>query len=380
LGVSLAVSPIRKIEYMFDINTNNDSPNLSIVLPGGCNADCWFCIYNQNTKQETHPEYITHLEYVLDNMPEQFHQISITGGEPTISGYFITLLDILEKRRDKYTKIVLNTNGTQFSSNNLPKMYNVVDHINLSRHGINEADNQHIFNTGGIPTAKQILRHNTYLNSLGIDVTLNTVEFTRRDTDKFVRDYIKFAKSVNANAVCFRKECVDGNDLSPTVNELYFKNYKTVNETRCPVCRTTTKIINGMYVTWKAGILETSVSKWNNMVDVNTQDLIYECVFHPNGKLTSDWACNSAPINNLGNFIQELETKTVRDKDKKELEDKITALNQKMDKVLAMFSPKQRDKMWHSSYAELRKEHRKKEVPEKATPVDSCGRGYCGCH
>jgi MoaA/NifB/PqqE/SkfB family radical SAM enzyme len=269
-----------------------DAPNLSLVLPGGCNANCSFCIYKQNEQQDTHPNYIEALCYVLDHLPEQFYQISITGGEPTISEYISQVMIELGRRRDRWTKIVLNTNGAGLINKapNLSK-YNIINHVNISRHCVEDNDNEMIFHSSDMPSQEELTTYIKWFNTKGVDVTLNTV-----DNDlpsDFIRDYIVFAKEVGASAVCFRKMCEEDSDLSPTSTEHYFDNYNIISESQCPVCRTTTQLIDGMTVIWKAGLMETET------------DTIYELIFHPNGQLTADWGHKTRAYNNHANRLKQ---------------------------------------------------------------------------
>jgi MoaA/NifB/PqqE/SkfB family radical SAM enzyme len=257
-------------------------PNLSIILPGGCNANCSFCFWKDSSM--ICRDYPARLAEVLDGLPRQFQQISITGGEPTISPVWKQVMKVLEERKDRWPKKVLNTNGVM--AVHPEKYYEVVkrmqeagiNHVNWSRHHYNEAPNKRIFNSNKVPNKIMMTATIEDLAAEGIDVTLNTV-MGRGIRDRLdVAEYIGFAHDVGANAVCFRKEVSDGSNLDNHEIEDLFAEYREIHSTSCPVCRSRTILFRGCPVTFKAGLKETA------------KDGIYELILHPSGKLTIDWA------------------------------------------------------------------------------------------
>jgi hypothetical protein len=91
--------------------------------------------------------------------------------------------------------------------------------------------------------------------------------------------YIKFAKELGVDAVCFRKP---HGTLEPSEQEILFKDFLTIKESSCPVCRIKWQYINDMQVFWKASALEPSK-------DLNS---VYEAIIQTNGDITTDWAGN----------------------------------------------------------------------------------------
>ncbi len=240
-------------------------PNFSIVLPGGCNMNCNFCSWERSENESG--DFLADLRLTLDDLGDKVTQISITGGEPTISPMFTGLINMLRDYSDK--KIVLTTNG----SNLLPFIDNIsgiVNHINVSRHNPNPQepwiDNRH-------------LRYICYgANTYMIDVTLNCV-INSATREGYIRDMIDAAKHVGASSVCFRKDYKDGT-LDKTPAEIKIADDRTYTVDSCPVCVSNCYLIDGMFVYFKA-----SISEPGNHVDYN-----YEYIFHPDGKLYHDWA------------------------------------------------------------------------------------------
>lgn len=263
------------------MNFFNKNPNFSIVLPGGCNSNCSFCFNKGNDlhfKTEELGKYLTNLKDVLSYLPSQFYQISITGGEPTISPYFDAVLALLITFRKKYTNIVLTSNGT-----NLLDKKNIVgaavDHINISRHHHDDELNKKIFGGSYELDTLDIAQIIDEYGKRGIDVSLNCV-IDDSTFVHFIPDFIGYANYVGAYSVHFRKE---SGTLDPTSAELAFKDYAIISESSCPVCRTKHQRIKGKDVFWKASSIEPSDK---------IKDSIYELIFQPDGKVYADWAGN----------------------------------------------------------------------------------------
>lgn len=251
-----------------------DGPNLSIIVPGPCNAKCGFCFWKNPGKVAD--TYIQDLKKTLDSMPEQFHQISLTGGEPTISKYLPDVLKVID--RSKYTKIVLTSNGTRLLEflRNDKDWKNFPYHINISRHHHNDVINAKIFNSKSIIDTDKLKATIQMCHYNNIDVTLNCVLTGHLNNYVQVSDFIRYAKNIGADGVCFRKQ--HGN-IDPSEQEKMFENMPVIGEGHCPVCRTKVQKILGMEVTWKTSCSEPSKELGE----------LYEAIIHPDGRVTQDW-------------------------------------------------------------------------------------------
>lgn len=58
----------------------NNEPNLTIVLPVGCNANCDFCFWHNRKMGKA---YMNTLFLNINKLPQNFKQVTISGGEPT---------------------------------------------------------------------------------------------------------------------------------------------------------------------------------------------------------------------------------------------------------------------------------------------------------
>ena len=259
------------------MDTFNNDPNFSIILPGGCNAKCKFCFNKElPTIQPTNiKDYLSNLKNWLQMLDKQFYQISLTGGEPMISPYLEPLLGMLSGYRDRFTNILLTTNGTNLL-NKIDILSASIDHINISRHHYDEKKNNEIF--GNDYSLNDIVLEDIIdkFGEVGIDVSVNCVINNKTDKD-FILNYIKWAKGIGVYAIRFRME---NGELKAAPVEKEFDNYKVLWEGKCPVCRTILKRIKGMDVYFKSSVLEPSKI---------IKDSIFELIYEPDGKVYQDW-------------------------------------------------------------------------------------------
>lgn len=251
------------------------NPNLSIVLPGPCQAKCDFCFWYQ---KPTDKDWLRKLEYILDTLPSCFEQISITGGEPTLSQYLVPTLDLIKARRKRYPKVVMTTNGIKLGDF-LDPVYKTVDHVNISRHHWKQEENEKVFKTKNIPTDKDLMEYaEALLNKLTFNCVIKTM------STKGMYKFLRYASGLGVSNVCFRQE---HGSLDPvTVEKHLLKKYKKTGEGGCPVCR-------GSYfdVPLKTGTMNVGI-KYSVLEPKDVIDGIYELVFHSDGKLTADWEAN----------------------------------------------------------------------------------------
>lgn len=248
-----------------------ETANFSIILPGSCNAKCSFCFWKRSSAES--PMFAQQLTWFLAALGPKVTQISLTGGEPTLSPVFDDVIAALRNRSE--TKIVLTTNGAALKEK-LPLISGVVRHINISRHAIDDVENRSIFGTITVPTKADIAELCDMANTLNIDVTLNkVVPHDYADMDEF-KLFVEFAKSVGASSVSFRKD-YSVNSLEATPLE---KHLGRAGITRsCPVCVTNSYLFRGIPVHFKMSLEEPS----------GVLPYIYEFIYHPDGRLTEDW-------------------------------------------------------------------------------------------
>lgn len=255
-------------------------PNFSIVLPGGCNAKCSFCFEGACTSgsDKDMKTYLNQLNGTLSTLPPNFTSISITGGEPTLSRYFVPVLALLSLHKESFKKVVLTTNGTNLLKHK-DAVVGVVDHINLSFHHHDEGENLRVFGGKYNLQHADIRQINSEMSRLGIDVTANCV-FNPKHSSGFFMQFIETAKSLGFSAIHFRKE--NGNNVVPKNWKAAFGDYTVTGRGGCPVCMTTWIRVDGMPVALKTSVLEPDTAL--------KADTIHEMIFRGDCELYSDWA------------------------------------------------------------------------------------------
>lgn len=258
------------------IRTGNQNPNFTIVLPGVCQAKCDFCFFKQDKNDEL---FLKGLKKALKKLPDMFYQISITGGEPTISPVFDEAMTIIRKFREKgkIRKVVLTTNGLNLVNKNLEG----IDHINISRHHFDQTICENIFKTKKIPNSKDLVDIAAHANKIGIDINYNIV-MVEENKDLNIFDFSLFAKMHHATSLTFRNQYGDYS-ANPLEEQVIKAGYKASSVQTCPVCRTSTYLVHGLKVKFHSSDYEPTES------DKFHPDEVYEVVLQQNGDLTRDW-------------------------------------------------------------------------------------------
>ena len=253
-----------------------DTPNLSVMLPGACNAKCEFCFWNRDQQANQFPmmDFAEGLANILDSLPSQFSQISVTGGEPTISPVFDEVMDVIKNRKSRFPKVVLTTNAVRLMKKR-KVLYGVVDHINISRHHFSDTENASIFKTRSIPTEEML--NSIVSQNYGADICFNCV-VPPTVSVKFCEKFIDWSDDFGSiKAVNFR---IYHNSMEDCAAQKSFeKKYGSDDVSTCPVCKVMRMKVRGMQVNWKYSVLEPT-QHW---------DGIYELVMQPDGRLTADW-------------------------------------------------------------------------------------------
>lgn len=249
----------------------NNKPNTTLVLPGTCQASCKFCFWNKN-QQQNQAKFIHGLLQLLPTI-YKYKTLSISGGEPSLS----PVLGMLEVLIDKsqLEKVVITTNGA-----NLSNILNVVasgfiNHVNISRHHVNDSKNEVIFGTKALPTIQEIKEFSYESSRLGVDVTYNCVLGEHVVQDLY--EFIELAKATGISSVCFRRPF---DQVEPHVIETYLKEeFTKIRETNCPVCSSIEYLVRGLKI-----MVRTSVGEPSKKLGST-----YEYILQPDGLITSDW-------------------------------------------------------------------------------------------
>lgn len=255
------------------------SLHATIILPGGCNAHCFFCY--DISANVNNPNYIEDLSRVIDKIPVEARKFAVTGMETTISPYFKDLLSLAEQYREigRFDFNFLNTNGFMLEkyADRIGKSF---DSINISRHAALDEDNYKIFDTNTVPNIEKL---KFLINEMNLDsgVNINTVvtdDMSNYEVMKKIFEMIEVCKYIGAQSLTIRFEATDMLRKEPLIPEL--NQYETLQYNANPGCRFWLKKINGLYVVLKHVTKEpTSYSDWN-----------YGYIIQRNLEVTKDWA------------------------------------------------------------------------------------------
>jgi len=249
-----------------------NTPNFTILLPGGCPNSCSFCFWEEKKAPK---DWLKKLEETLVSLPEHYTRCSLSGGEPLLSPYFEATLDLVKKTR-AWEAIVLTTSGIGLASTKIKG----VNHVNISRHHLYDSDNSQIFGSTSVPSTEKLEELIEDLNSSsGIDVNLNCVLYNQFENSLDVIDYIDFAKSTGAQSVCSKTDQRLTKLNRPKELEWVASRSKVVETWSCPVCKVYRQYILGLPVYWKIAIEEPS-----KVVGPE-----YELIFQQDGFLAADW-------------------------------------------------------------------------------------------
>ena len=259
-----------------------NAPNFSIVLPGPCNAACEFC-FTKGLRQKLPAEgmmgYLLRLDRTLRSLGKEFFQISITGGEPTLSPYLVPVLSVIGGYRKRFTNVVLTTNGTRLEGLT-GVLKGTVDHVNISRHHYDDDLNAQVFRGSYDVRSGKIAECVDQLNAVGIDVSVNCVIDDTTNLP-FLMSFVDYARFTGFHAVRFRKINGDNEPAPAEVALDALQRYPVLAAGSCPVCKTRKRVIRGLEVLFKTSVIEpTEVAG----------DSIYELIFLPDGAAYSDWA------------------------------------------------------------------------------------------
>jgi len=226
----------------------NNVVSIKLVMPVPCQAGCRFCFNRwdgRNERQVFFPEefekrYLTSLGDIVSELYGK-HPISldITGGEPTFNiGLLTRTLNGLKQSRwlDKINRVVLTTNGYQLDGV-LKVLRGVVNYVNISTHHYDYEKRQKIFGTTHTPDDDELRTLVMKLLRYGIRTsTVAVIDEPVDDFQKFLHDYLEWAKWIGFESVRFRGDC-STDRFAQTFNKYIdetAKHYRVIQEEHTP--------------------------------------------------------------------------------------------------------------------------------------------------
>jgi pyruvate-formate lyase-activating enzyme len=266
---------------MIDIETYNETPNFSVIVPQACNMHCEFCS-NNGVSEGGNKDWMECLKQVIWSLPAKFRSVSITGGEPTLYAGIDGLMFYLRKR---FERVVVSTNGAKLGA-----MGFVLKHandVNLSWHGWDTESVSAMFGRRVEQPDKNAI---VFLREAGTGVTLNWVILKGMGFDgEDVSKYVKLAESLGCSAVAFRYDMRESDGLDGDWIPELPSSFGHIGDTGCPVCHTWKVDRRGFPVFFKASVMEPK----------EVLDTAYELIYTADGVLSTTWD-GAHPVGNEG--------------------------------------------------------------------------------
>lgn len=256
---------------MIEIETYNDQPNFSVVVPAQCNMHCAFCS-NPDVSDREGSEWLECLGRLIWELPPKFSQVSVTGGEPLLFSHFHELMGMLRKR---FAKVIVSTNGTGFAEK-LGDL-SLANDVNVSYHGLTDAEAARNFGVADVPEVRSADVRRLAASHTG--VTRNAVILANNNLcAQAVTRYVDEAKERGYTAVAFRYDMREPGGLDMA----WIPSFKAdvLSDSACPVCRTIRLDMDGFPVFFKASVIET---------DGLGEGKAYELIYRHDGILSRRW-------------------------------------------------------------------------------------------
>ena len=230
------------IGYTIPIPTGEKKLNARAKIDTGkfCNADCDFCYYSDqlNSKKFLTPEKAKEIgQYLIDNGITEFE---LSGGEPTISKYFIGILKVLsdlQKENNLPQNISVVTNGHLFGSIHEKKLKDAQLYVKewlISIHGYLHDHNRVVRANKNYYPFEDIacfIRRNIQDNSntlIRVNIVVTPETINQSEVDKFI-DYLIYLSNNDIQLNFLPLNYWGDAQKKITSPEAIFNTYKFIN-------------------------------------------------------------------------------------------------------------------------------------------------------
>ena len=214
--------------------------NVYTCLTHICNTNCSFCNYHYGDSVKFDFEK---WKYCIDEIMDKLgiFKASFTGGEPSLE--FDNLVKCLEylKSKDENIFTIINTNGS-----NLDKLIGLdcLDNIALSRHSIDDIENQKLFNSTVVPKLEVI---KAFPEKEKLHLSCNIVK-GYVDSDEKIKEYLEKCSEIGVRDVGFvslmpineyaKEHSIDFSDIKFEFNNRFIVNqyFDRIKDNKC-VCK-----------------------------------------------------------------------------------------------------------------------------------------------
>jgi sulfatase maturation enzyme AslB (radical SAM superfamily) len=246
-----------------------------------CNANCYFCIADNDGKKRSEISDFKKLERVVDELIAQqvISKVVLTGGEPTMHPRFEDFLSMLDRKELMWYS--LNTNGILLNRHIEAINSSKLRHINISMHHFTDETNKKIMgNCISFEEVKKLRQRISDNKEMRLACTITEDCYTEKD----IMAYIDRAKSIGINNVIFRNEYNGFNKHLYAFRKIWGKLFTA------DICNCGYKLISGVNSEYR----ESNIRLKQTICSANTyfRDFIYK----DDDILSGSWEYCSQPI------------------------------------------------------------------------------------
>ena len=273
------------------IEKNKWQWHLHLKLTDACNAKCSFCVEQNSKCNEDAKCFVNQVEIMLSEMERAgiLYSVSITGGEPLLFKEFTALCKVLKNHKIKF--LTINTNG-KYLEQNLDLIDGLFDFIDISRHSIQDTQNDFIFHDN-MPTINDLKRIKNKLKCTKMRIQCVLCEI------ETIQDWLDFIETFSfADDLSFRKLMILSRDsgIQYEVNGAFyqevldyaFNNFELIEQT-----------IQDYYIyeIWRYRNINITFSYSNmnllsQVEQVEDEAVCREFIIHPDGTISGSWDKN----------------------------------------------------------------------------------------
>lgn len=203
-----------------DINhcSNKKEKLLSVKINNICNGNCFFCIdkYGYNAK-------VIDIDALVEKVlaEKDYQVVSITGGEPFLN--FDQVIQALERIRPHKKYIVLNTNGSLLSVDNVCKLNGLIDELRIALHHYKQDINSKIIKTKvNFDNIESSLRFKKFKATFNMVLT----KLAKGEEDTFIDNIVDLCYKLHVDNVRMSElKFVDFTSNYQNDKEIYAKNH-----------------------------------------------------------------------------------------------------------------------------------------------------------
>jgi len=249
---------------------------LEVNLTPNCNGKCSWCIDKDSYKPKEKATWEQMAESIMSTKKKN---VVLLGGEPTLYKDMVNLTSALNFNN---LNVYVTTNGSMLTPEYINSNLHRIKGINISIHDY-DMDRNNIITGVGVVDLKESIKA-LHENNIEVRLNCNCIK-GYIDSQKKIREYVKFAKEVGADSVRFaelKNETENFIDLAKIFNHRYGLNDNPFVKGCCHEA-----VINKMKVSFRqmCGFQTTMRKKPVNVEDNNE----LKQVLYYDGKLYDGW-------------------------------------------------------------------------------------------